>query len=115
MRSVGMPDRAFACAALQHRGDGLARVEFIINRMIGVHPRALLGFARLEPALQATIRQHMAGYADPVSFYADRLSEGIAQSAAAFAPEPRIARLSDSTAKQYAKPLGRAHFQAPRE
>src|SRR5258708_29007652 len=115
MRSVGMPDRAFACAALQHRGDGLARVEFIINRMIGVHPRALLGFASLEPALQATIRQHMAGYADPVSFYVDRLTEGIAQIAAAFAPEPVIVRLSDFKSNEYANLIGGAQFEPHEE
>ncbi len=114
MMNVGNPDRAFAFAALPHRGVGLARLEFIINRMIGVHPRALLEFARLEPALQATIRQHMAGYEDPVSYYIERLSEGIAQIAAAFAPEPVIVRLSDFKSNEYANLIGGAQFE-PRE
>src|SRR5712671_5529335 len=106
MMNVGNPDRAFAFAALPHHGVGLARLEFIINRMIGVHPRALLEFERLEPALQATIRAHMAGYADPISFYVERLSEGIAQIAAAFAPEPVIVRLSDFKSNEYANLIG---------
>jgi pyruvate,water dikinase len=87
-------------------GVGLARLEFIINRMIGVHPRALLEFDTLEPALKATIRKQIAGYADPVSFYVDRLSEGIAQIAAAFAPEPVIVRLSDFKSNEYANLIG---------
>jgi pyruvate,water dikinase len=115
MMNVGNPDRAFAFAALPHRGVGLARLEFIINRMIGVHPRALLEFKRLEPALQATIRQHMAGYEDPVSFFVERLSEGIAQIAAAFAPEPVIVRLSDFKSNEYANLIGGAQFEPHEE
>ena len=115
MMNVGNPDRAFAFAALPHRGVGLARLEFIINRMIGVHPRALLEFARLEPALQETIRKRMAGYADPVSFYVERLSEGIAQIAAAFAPEPVIVRLSDFKSNEYANLIGGAPFEPHEE
>jgi pyruvate,water dikinase len=115
MMNVGNPDRAFAFAALPHRGVGLARLEFIINRMIGVHPRALLEFARLEPALQATIRNHMAGYGDPVNFFVDRLSEGIAQIAAAFAPEPVIVRLSDFKSNEYANLIGGAQFEPHEE
>ena len=106
MMNVGNPDRAFAFASLPHRGVGLARLEFIINRMIGVHPRALLDFERLDPALQETIRAQMAGYADPVSFYVERLSEGIAQIAAAFAPETVIVRLSDFKSNEYANLIG---------
>jgi pyruvate,water dikinase len=106
MMNVGNPDRAFAFASLPHMGVGLARLEFIINRMIGVHPRALLEFDTLEPALKATIRKQIAGYADPVSFYVDRLSEGIAQIAAAFAPEPVIVRLSDFKSNEYANLIG---------
>ncbi len=106
MMNVGNPDRAFAFANLPHRGVGLARLEFIINRMIGVHPRALLEFTQLDAPLQATIRQQMAGYTDPVEFYVARLCEGIAQIAAAFAPEPVIVRLSDFKSNEYANLIG---------
>jgi len=106
MMNVGNPDRAFAFANLPHGGVGLARLEFIINRMIGVHPRALLDFARLEAPLQASIRAQMAGYSDPVEFFIERLSEGIAQIAAAFAPEPVIVRLSDFKSNEYANLIG---------
>ena len=115
MMNVGNPDRAFAFASLPHRGVGLARLEFIINRMIGVHPRALLEFDRLEPALQATIRQHLAGYDDPVGFFVERLSEGIAQIAAAFAPEPVIVRLSDFKSNEYANLLGGSLYEPHEE
>ncbi len=106
MMNVGNPDRAFAFAAIPHQGVGLARLEFIINRMIGVHPRALLEFDRLDTELKSTIRKQMAGYADPVSFYIDKLCEGIAQIAAAFAPEPVIVRLSDFKSNEYANLIG---------
>jgi len=115
MMNVGNPDRAFAFAALPHQGVGLARLEFIINRMIGVHPRALLEFDRLEPELKATIRQHIAGYPDPVTYYVDRLSEGIAQIAAAFAPEPVIVRLSDFKSNEYANLIGGAKYEPHEE
>jgi pyruvate, water dikinase len=106
MMNVGNPDRAFAFANLPHRGVGLARLEFIINRMIGVHPRALLEFDRLDAPLRASISAQMAGYSDPVEFYVERLSEGIAQIAAAFAPEPVIVRLSDFKTNEYANLIG---------
>ena len=87
MMNVGNPDRAFEFAGMPNSGVGLARLEFIINRMIGVHPRALLEFDKQSPELKEAISQQIAGYADPVSFYVDKLAEGIAQIAAAFAPE----------------------------
>ena len=104
--NVGNPDRAFDFAGIPNHGVGLARLEFIINRMIGVHPRALLEFDRLEPALQQSIRTQMAGYRDPVSFFVDKLTEGIAQIAAAFAPNPVIVRLSDFKSNEYANLIG---------
>jgi pyruvate,water dikinase len=104
--NVGNPDRAFDFAGIPNMGVGLARLEFIINRMIGVHPRALLEFDRLEASLKDTIRRQMAGYADPVSFYVDKLTEGIAQIAAAFAPHPVIVRLSDFKSNEYANLIG---------
>jgi len=106
MMNVGNPDRAFDFAGIPHKGVGLARLEFIINRMIGVHPRALLEFASLSAELKDTITKQMAGYADPVSFYVDKLTEGIAQIAAAFAPEPVIVRLSDFKSNEYANLIG---------
>ena len=94
---------------------GLARLEFIINRMIGVHPRALLEFDRLDGELQEQIRTQMAGYADPVSFYVEKLAEGIAQIAAAFAPEPVIVRLSDFKSNEYANLIGGARYEPHEE
>ena len=91
--NVGNPDRAFDFAGIPHRGVGLARLEFIINRMIGVHPRALLEYDKQSAELKDTIAKQIAGYDGPVNFYVDKLSEGIAQIAAAFAPEPVIVRL----------------------
>ncbi len=106
MMNVGNPDRAFDFCAIPNRGVGLARLEFIINRTIGVHPRALLEFDKLEPGLQEQIRRQMAGYSDPVGFYVDKLAEGIASIAAAFAPEPVIVRLSDFKSNEYANLIG---------
>ncbi len=106
MMNVGNPDRAFDFASIPHRGVGLARLEFIINRMIGVHPRALLEFDRLDAALKSEIQAQMAGYTDPVGFYVDKLSEGISQIAAAFSPEPVIVRLSDFKSNEYANLIG---------
>jgi pyruvate,water dikinase len=102
MMNVGNPERAFDFASIPNKGVGLARLEFIINRMIGVHPRALLEFDRLEATLKEQIRRQMAGYSDPVTFYVDKLAEGIASIAAAFAPEPVIVRLSDFKSNEYA-------------
>jgi len=115
MMNVGNPDRAFDFAGIPHRGVGLARLEFIINRMIGVHPRALLEFDRLDGELQGQIRDQMAGYADPISFYIDKLAEGIAQIAAAFAPEPVIVRLSDFKSNEYANLIGGTRYEPHEE
>ena len=95
MMNVGNPERAFDFAQLPNQGIGLARLEFIIARQIGVHPKALLDFDNQPETIKAQIRPLMAGYADPVSFYVDRLAEGIATLSAAFAPETVIVRLSD--------------------
>jgi pyruvate,water dikinase len=115
MMNVGNPDRAFDFASIPNRGVGLARLEFIINRMIGVHPRALLEFDRLEADLKATIRRQMAGYADPVEFYVAKLCEGIATIAAAFAPEPVIVRLSDFKSNEYANLIGGRLYEPAEE
>jgi pyruvate,water dikinase len=115
MMNVGNPDRAFDFAGIPNKGVGLARLEFIINRMIGVHPRALLKFDRLPKDLQQTIRRQMDGYADPVSFYVEKLAEGIATIAAAFAPEPVIVRLSDFKSNEYANLIGGRQYEPHEE
>jgi pyruvate,water dikinase len=115
MMNVGNPDRAFDFASIPHRGVGLARLEFIINRMIGVHPRALLEFDRLDGDLQDQIRAQIAGYPDPVTFFVEKLSEGIAQIAAAFAPEPVIVRLSDFKSNEYANLIGGRGYEPSEE
>jgi pyruvate, water dikinase len=115
MMNVGNPDRAFDFAGIPHKGVGLARLEFIINRMIGVHPRALLEYSQLDSELQDQIRTQMAGYADPVSFYVDKLAEGIAQIAAAFAPEAVIVRTSDFKSNEYANLIGGSRYEPDEE
>jgi pyruvate,water dikinase len=115
MMNVGNPDRAFDFASIPNRGVGLARLEFIINRMIGVHPKALLAFDTLDPDLKDTIRRQMAGYADPVDFYVEKLCEGIGTIAAAFAPEPVIVRLSDFKSNEYANLIGGRQYEPVEE
>jgi len=113
--NVGNPERAFDFANIPNHGVGLARLEFIINRMIGVHPRALLEFERLDGELQEQIRAQMAGYASPVGFYVEKLAEGIAQIAAAFAPAPVIVRLSDFKSNEYANLIGGSRYEPQEE
>ena len=113
--NVGNPDRAFAFAAIPNHGVGLARLEFIINRMIGVHPNAILEFDDQEPDVRELIMEQMAGYADPVSFYVEKLAEGIACIAAAFAPEPVIVRLSDFKSNEYANLIGGSRYEPAEE
>ena len=115
MMNVGNPDRAFASAMLPHRGVGLARLEFIINRMIGVHPRALLELSVQEPEVQQRIRSQMAGYPDPVEFFIAKLAEGVGQIAAAFAPQPVIVRLSDFKSNEYANLIGGPRYEPHEE
>jgi pyruvate, water dikinase len=115
MMNVGNPDRAFDFAAIPNHGVGLARLEFIINRMIGVHPRALLDFATLDPGVQDQVRRQMAGYGDPVGFFVDKLAEGVASIAAAFAPQPVIVRLSDFKSNEYANLIGGRQYEPHEE
>lgn len=115
MMNVGNPDRAFDFACLPNDGVGLARLEFIINRMIGVHPKALLEFDRQEPALQQQIRELMIGHDDPVEFYISRLAEGISTLAAAFWPKRVIVRLSDFKSNEYANLLGGDRYEPEEE
>ncbi|MAR74199.1 MULTISPECIES: phosphoenolpyruvate synthase [unclassified Halomonas] len=106
MMNVGNPDRAFSFSTLPNAGVGLARLEFIINRMIGVHPKALLEYDTLPSELQQTIDLRIAGYDDPVSFYVDKLVEGISTLAAAFYPERVIVRMSDFKSNEYENLIG---------
>jgi pyruvate,water dikinase len=115
MMNVGNPDRAFDFASIPNHGVGLARLEFIINRMIGVHPRALLDFATLDPGVQDQVRRQMAGYADPIGFFVEKLAEGIASIAAAFAPQPVIVRLSDFKSNEYANLIGGRQYEPHEE
>jgi pyruvate,water dikinase len=115
MMNVGNPDRAFTFAQIPNAGVGLARLEFIINRMIGVHPRALLEFDQQPPELKRSIERMIAGYPDPVSYYVERLAEGMATIAAAFAPEPVIVRLSDFKSNEYANLLGGEAYEPDEE
>ncbi|PZO10902.1 MAG: phosphoenolpyruvate synthase [Lysobacteraceae bacterium] len=115
MMNVGNPERAFDFAQLPNQGIGLARLEFIIARQIGVHPRALLEYDRQPADLKAKIDTIIAGYADPVSFYVDRLAEGISTLTAAFAPNPVIVRLSDFKSNEYAGLVAGSQYEPHEE
>ena len=115
MMNVGNPDRAFDFANIPSEGVGLARLEFIINRMIGVHPKALLEYDKQDAELKKRIDEHWAGYADPVSFYVERLAEGISTIAAAFYPKPVIVRLSDFKSNEYANLVGGEQYEPHEE
>ncbi|MEE4296667.1 MAG: phosphoenolpyruvate synthase [Wenzhouxiangella sp.] len=115
MMNVANPDRAFDFAQIPNHGIGLARLEFIINRMIGIHPRALLEYDRQSDDLRAEIDKRIAGYPDPVTFYIDKLAEGIATIAAPFGPNPVIVRLSDFKSNEYANLIGGEAFEPHEE
>jgi pyruvate,water dikinase len=115
MMNVGNPTRAFDFARIPNDGVGLARLEFIINVMIGIHPQALLEYASLPDELKAEIDLRTAGYADPVQFYIEKLKEGIATIGAAFAPEPVIVRLSDFKSNEYVNLLGGNRYEPVEE
>ena len=115
MMNVGNPERAFDFASLPNAGVGLARLEFIINRMIGIHPKALLEFDKQTAELQAQISDRIQGYADPVDYYVSRLAEGVSSIAAAFYPQRVIVRLSDFKSNEYANLLGGSHYEPEEE
>ncbi|HSN52468.1 MAG TPA: phosphoenolpyruvate synthase [Woeseiaceae bacterium] len=115
MMNVGNPDRAFDFAKVPNKGVGLARLEFIINRMIGVHPQALLEYDSLDDRTRNAVDEQMAGYDDPVSFFVDRLAEGVSTIAAAFAPEPVIVRMSDFKSNEYANLIGGEKYEPDEE
>jgi pyruvate,water dikinase len=115
MMNVGNPDRAFDFANIPNHGVGLARLEFIINRMIGVHPQALLEYDALDSSTRDAVDEQMAGYSDPVQFFIDKLAEGVSTIAAAFHPQPVIVRMSDFKSNEYANLIGGEHYEPDEE
>lgn len=115
MMNVGNPDRAFDFAQIPNQGIGLARLEFIINRMIGVHPKALLNVESLPRETRAAVMARTAGYASPVEFYVEKLVEGISTLAAAFAGKPVIVRMSDFKSNEYANLIGGKLYEPEEE
>ncbi|MCG5540344.1 MULTISPECIES: phosphoenolpyruvate synthase [unclassified Halorhodospira] len=115
MMNVGNPDRAFDFQFLPNEGVGLARVEFIINRMIGIHPRALLEFDQQEESIKRVIRSQTAGYENPEEFYVDKLAEGVSMLGAAFHPKPVIVRMSDFKSNEYANLIGGEKYEPHEE
>ncbi len=115
MMNVANPERAFDFAMLPNAGVGLARLEMIIASHIGVHPKALLEYDQQDAETKKRIDERMAGYADPVAFYVDRLAEGIATITAAFAPQPVIVRLSDFKSNEYANLIGGTKYEPHEE
>ena len=115
MMNVGNPELAFEFRQLPNEGVGLARLEFIINRNVGIHPKALLEFDRQPPDVKREIEQRIAGYASPTEFYVAKIAEGVATIAAAFAPKPVIVRLSDFKSNEYSNLVGGARYEPHEE
>ncbi|MBF0658808.1 MULTISPECIES: phosphoenolpyruvate synthase [Psychrobacter] len=115
MMNVGNPDRAFSFTQMPNEGIGLARLEFIINRMIGVHPKALLNMNSLPREISQAIQERIAGYASPVDFYVDKLVEGVSTLAVAFMDQPVIVRMSDFKSNEYANLLGGKLYEPSEE
>ena len=115
MMNVGTPDQAFEFSRLPHRGIGLARLEFIINRQIGIHPRALLELEDQEPDIKAEIEALIGAYDSPRDYFVKRVAEGVSMLAAAFAPEPVIVRMSDFKSNEYAGMLGGRRYEPDEE
>ena len=111
MMNVGNPDRAMSFSMIPNEGVGLARVEFIINKMVGVHPKALLDINSVDAETAKIITSKISGYYDPVSFFIDKLSEGISTIAASFYPKPVIVRMSDFKSNEYANLIGGKFFE----
>ncbi len=115
MVNIGNPDRAFYFANTPNQGVGLARIEFIINRMIGIHPNAILDYKNLDGELKLKIEELSGGYADPKEYYVAKLTEGISTIAAAFYPKPVIVRLSDFKSNEYANLVGGKAYEPDEE
>ena len=106
MMNVGNPDMAFSFAQIPNDGVGLARLEFVINNMVGIHPKAILNVDAMPATIQAVIKSRARGYASPKQFYIDKVAEGVATIAAAFYPKPVIVRTSDFKSNEYKKLIG---------
>ncbi|MGR5237180.1 phosphoenolpyruvate synthase [Vibrio alfacsensis] len=115
MMNVGNPDRAFDFAQIPNEGVGLARLEFIINKMIGIHPKALLNFDSQSDELKAEITERIRGYKDPIDFYVSKLTEGIATIASAFWPKRVIVRMSDFKSNEYSNLVGGQGYEPHEE
>ena len=115
MMNVGNPDRAFGFSQLPHRGVGLARLEFIINNMIGIHPKALMNADKMDAEVQEVITQRTSAYGDPIEFYISKITEGVSTIAAAFLPHPVIVRMSDFKSNEYANLIGGKDFEPEEE
>ncbi|MEZ8093577.1 phosphoenolpyruvate synthase [Photobacterium swingsii] len=115
MMNVGNPDRAFDFACIPNEGVGLARLEFIINKMIGIHPKALLNYDQQSDELKADIDRRIAGYESPVEFYIQKLTEGISTLASAFWPKRVIVRMSDFKSNEYRNLVGGVNFEPTEE
>ncbi len=115
MMNVGNPDKAMSFSMIPNEGVGLARVEFIINKMIGVHPKALLDITAVDKQTAKKIHGKINGYSDARTFFVEKLSEGIATIAASFSPKPVIVRLSDFKSNEYANLVGGKYFEPKEE
>jgi pyruvate, water dikinase len=115
MMNVGNPQLAFEFAQMPNSGVGLARLEFIINNNIGVHPRAILDYPNIDLDLKKAVESVARGHASPRAFYVDKLAEGIATIAAAFWPKPVIVRLSDFKSNEYRKLIGGSRYEPEEE
>ncbi len=115
MMNVGTPEQAFDFASLPHKGVGLARLEFIVNRQIGIHPQALLELDKQPPDVRRIIDTMISAYPSPVDYFWMRMAEGIAMIAAAFAPEPVIVRLSDFKSNEYANLVAGSRYEPHEE
>ncbi len=115
MMNVGNPDMAFSFAQIPNDGVGLARLEFVINNMIGIHPKAILNIDTVPQGIKAEILERAKGYASPRQFYIDKLAEGVATIGAAFYPKPVIARMSDFKSNEYKKLIGGEIYEPDEE
>ncbi len=115
MMNVGNPDRAMSFSSLPHKGVGLARLEFIINRMVAVHPKALLEFDQLKGELKEQVTRQISGYASPTDYFVEKVVEGVSTIAASFAPENVIVRMSDFKSNEYAHLIGGTKYEPEEE
>ncbi len=115
MMNVGNPELAFSFSSLPSDGIGLARMEFVINRQIGIHPKALIEFDQQDADIKEEIRERIAGYASPVDFYVDKIAEGVATLAASVYPRKVIVRMSDFKSNEYAGLVGGSRYEPHEE